>query len=271
MRVAALGPKGTFSHEAVLKYNKSADILFQKTVWGVFEAVKLKKAELGIVPIENSVSGSIGLTLDALIEFDLNIIAEKLLHVNHNLVGFGDIYDIRTVYVHPQTYAQCERFIRNNLQNAEVVQTISNGESAERLLKKKKKDKTKAAIVPRIAADIYKLRILRKNIQENKLNITRFIAVSEGAAKRTGYDRTSIAIYPQTDRPGILYGLLGEFAKRKINLTKIESRPSKGRLGDYVFFIDLQGHNADLNIRKAFEAIKKNFFLKVLGSYPRAY
>jgi|TARA_B100001971_G_C18233012_1_gene565194 prephenate dehydratase len=269
MKIAILGPKGTFSHETVLNYSKKAKVLFQKTVWDVFDAVESKKADLGIVPIENSISGTIGLTLDALMEFDLNIIAEEILPVKHNLVGFCSIKDIKTIYVHPQTYTQCEKFIRNHLQNADIIQTISNGESAEKLLNKK--SRTSAAIVPKIAADIYRLKILKKDIQDSKFNITRFAIISEKKAKRTGHDRTSITIYPQIDKPGLLYKLLGEFAKRKVNLSRIESRPSKGKLGDYIFFIDLQGHRDDKKVKETFHSIEKNFFLKILGSYHREY
>lgn len=269
MRIAILGPEGTFSHEAALKYKKDAELVFEKTVRDVFESVKNSKADLGIVPVENSISGTVGLTLDALMEFELNIVAEEILPVKHNLVSFGSLKDIKSIYVHEQTYAQCEKFIRKTLPNAEIIETTSNGVSAQRLAGKK--DRAKAAIVPSIAADIYKLKILKKDIQDNKFNVTRFIVIGREEAKKTNYDRTSIAIYPQADKPGLLYNLLGEFANRKINLTKIESRPSKGKLGDYIFFIDMQGHKDDKNIQEAFEAIEKNFFLKILGSYPRKY
>ena len=269
MRIAILGPEGTFSHEAALKYKKDADIVFEKTVWDVFESVKNRKADSGIVPVENSISGTVGLTLDALMEFELNILAEEILPVKHNLVSFGSLRDISSIYAQEQTYAQCEKFIRNNLPDAKIIETTSNGASAEIL--SKNKDKTRAAIVPSIAAGIYKLKILKKDIQDNKFNVTRFIVIGREEAKKTNYDRTSIAIYPQVDKPGLLYTLLGEFANRKINLTKIESRPSKGKLGDYIFFIDMQGHKDDKNIQEAFKAIEKNFFLKVLGSYPRKY
>jgi len=134
-----------------------------------------------------------------------------------------------------------------------------------------KQDKSKSAITSEIASKLYGLRIIKSNIQDNKFNVTRFIVVAKESTKKTARDRTSIAIYPQVDRPGLLYELLGEFAKRKINLTKIESRPSKGKLGDYVFFIDLQGHKDEKKIKDAFHMIEKSSFLKVLGSYPRKY
>ena len=269
MKIATLGPEGTFSHEAVLKHDKKAEIAFKNTVWDVFEAVSKNEADEGIVPIENSVSGSVGLTLDALMEFDLGIIAEITLPISHNLVGHDGVKDIETVYAHPSTYEQCEKFLRNNLLNAKIIHTSSNAASAKKIAEKQ--DKTKAAIVPNLAISIYKLKLIKKNIQDNKFNVTRFIVVSKKEAKKTSRDRTSIAIYPQVDKPGLLYSLLGEFAKRNINLTKIESRPSKGKLGDYIFFIDLQGNKEDNKIKEAFKSIEQDFFLKVLGSYQREY
>ena len=285
MKIATLGPKGTFSHEALLKRNKKAEIIFKNTVWDIFEAVDNNEVSEGIVPLENSVSGTIGLTLDALMEFDLNIIAEIILPIKHNLVGHDGVKDIKTLYVHPATYEQCEKFIRKTLPGVKVIQTSSNAASAEIIaqslnskssnsyesLIRKKKDKSKAAIVPREAIEIYKLKAIKKDIQDNKFNVTRFAVISKKEAKKTSRDRTSIAIYPQTDKPGLLYNLLGEFAKRNINLTKIESRPSKGKLGDYIFFIDMRGSKEDQNIKEAFKIIEENFFLKVLGSYPKEY
>ena len=269
MRISTLGPKGTFSHEAVLRRNKKAEIIFQNTVWDIFEAVSNGGVDEGIVPLENSVSGTVGLTMDALMEFDLNIIGEIVLPIKHNLVGHDGMKDIRTIYVHPSTYEQCEKFIRKNLPNAQVIQTSSNAASAQKIANEK--DKAKAAIVPSEAIEIYKLKAIKRNIQDNKFNVTRFIVISKDESKKTGRDRTSIAIYPQVDKPGLLYSLLGEFAKRKINLTKIESRPSKGKLGDYIFFIDMVGSKEDSNIKEAFNVIEENFFLKVLGSYPKEY
>lgn len=269
MRIATLGPKGTFSQEAVLKRDKKAEIIFKNTVWDIFESVNSNEVEEGIVPLENSVSGTIGLTLDALMEFDLNIIAEIILPIKHNLVGHDGVKDIKTLYVHPSTYEQCEKFIRKNLPDAKIIHTASNAASAEIIAEKK--DSTKAAIVPKEAIGIYNLKVIKKDIQDNKFNVTRFAVISKKEAKKTGRDRTSIAIYPQVDKPGLLYSLLGEFAKRSINLTKIESRPSKGKLGDYIFFIDMQGSKEDETIKEAFKKIEETFFLKILGSYQREY
>lgn len=269
MKIATLGPEGTFSHEAVLKRDRKAEIIFKETVWDIFESVNSNEVDEGIAPLENSVSGTVGLTSDALMEFDLNIIAEIILPIKHNLVGHDGVKDIKTLYVHPATYEQCEKFIRKNLPGVKIIHTSSNAASAEIIAQKK--DETKAAIVPNEAIAIYKLKAIKKDIQDSKFNVTRFIVISKKEAKRTNRDRTSIAIYPQVDKPGLLYSLIGEFAKRSINLTKIESRPSKGKLGDYIFFIDMQGNKEDEKIKEAFGKIEEDFFLKVLGSYPREY
>lgn len=269
MKIATLGPEGTFSHEAVIRYDKKASILFEDTIRDVFEAVADGKAAFGIVPIENSIAGTIGQTLDFLMEFKLKIKAEEILPISHNLVGFGKINDIKVLYLHPQTYEQCELFIKKNNPNIEIIQTSSNGKSAEMVAKSK--DERKASIVPKIAADIYKLKILKKDVQDSRFNVTRFFVIGNSDNKKTGYDRTSIAIYPQVDRPGLLYDMLGEFAKRKINLTKIESRPSKGKLGDYIFYIDFQGHKSEKHIAEALKKLEESLFVTVLGSYPRKY
>ena len=268
-KIATLGPAGTFSHEASLKRDKQAEIVFENTVWDVFESVSNNKVDEGIVPIENSVSGTIGLTTDALMEFDLNIVGEIILQIKHNLVGHDGVKNIKTLYVHPATYEQCEKFIRKTLPGVKVIHTSSNAASAKIIAEKKGIEN--AAIVPKAAIEIYSLKPIKKDVQDNKFNVTRFLVVSKKQAKKTNKDRTSIAIYPQVDKPGLLYSLIGEFANRKINLTKIESRPSKGKLGDYIFFIDLQGSKEDEKIKQAFKKIEKDFFIKVLGSYPREY
>ncbi|MBW2974672.1 prephenate dehydratase [Candidatus Woesearchaeota archaeon] len=271
MKIATLGPEGTFSSEAAARREKGPknEYKLKNTVWDIFESVDNGEADEGVVPIENSVSGTIGLTLDSLMEFDLDIVAEIILPIKHNLVGHDGMKSIKTLYVHPATYEQCEKFIRKNLPDVKIIQTSSNAASAKIIAEQK--DREKAAIVPKSAIEIYGLKAIRKDIQDNKFNVTRFIVISKEQAKKTGKDRTSVAIYPQVDKPGLLYSLLGEFATRGINLTKIESRPSKGRLGDYIFFIDMQGSREDPKIKEAFKAIEDNFFIKVLGSYPREY
>jgi prephenate dehydratase len=271
MKLATLGPQGTFSHQAALDYHPQAEIIFKKTIYDVMQAVEDKEAELGIVPLENSVAGTMGVTLDALMDFDLKIKAEEIVPVRHYLaVAQKNYQEIKRIYTHPQSYAQCEKFIQKNYPQAEIIETSSNGKSAEMLAQRRQADE--AAIVPLLAAQIYQLKVIKENIQDNPFNVTRFIVLSsQDATKPTGYDRTSIAIYPQIDRPGLLHDLLEEFAKRQINLSKIESRPAKGKLGDYIFFVDFQGHIAENKVKEALEALEKSAFVKVFGSYPRKY
>jgi prephenate dehydratase len=136
MKIGTLGPKGTFSHEAALKYDSKAEIVFKETIMGVFDSVKNDEVEIGIVPIENSASGTIGLVLDALMNHDVNIIDEVIIPVKHNLAGKGSIKDIKTIYAHPQAYEQCERFIRTSFSKVDIIETSSNGKSAEKISKK---------------------------------------------------------------------------------------------------------------------------------------
>lgn len=269
MKIATLGPEGTFSHEATLKYSSASSIIFADTIRDVFEAVAKKKADVGIVPVENSIAGTIGQTLDYLTGFGLKIMAEKVLPINHYLAGSGKIRGIKVLYLHPQTYEQCELFIKKNMPKAEIIPTSSNGKSAEII--SKSNDNAKASIIPKIAVDIYGLKVLKKDVQDSRFNVTRFFAIARDGSKRTGNDKTSIAVYPQDDKPGLLYNMLGQFAERKINLTKIESRPSKGRLGDYIFYIDFEGHKSDKPVAQALKKLEESAFVAILGSYPRKY
>ncbi len=268
MKLATLGPKGTFSHEAALKYDKKSSVVFEKTVWDIFEAVRSKKTDRGIVPLENSVSGTISATVDSLMDFNLKIQKEVIVPVRHNLASKVPLNKIKIIFSTIQAYEQCEQYVRKNCPNAEISYMNTNAVSAEKLYSSKG---SVAAIVPALAAELYKLKVIAESIQDSKFNVTRFIVIGREETKKTGHDRTSISIYPQVDKPGLLYSLLGEFAKRKINLSKIESRPAKGKLGDYIFFIDLIGHRDDKDVKEAFKSIEKSFFLKVLGSYPREY
>ena len=269
MKISTLGPKGTFSHEAAIRYDKKAEIIFKDTIKEVFENVSINDSQEGIVPIENSVAGSVGQTLNCLSNFDLMIKDEILLPINHHVAGSGTLKTIKSLYVHPQTYEQCQNFIKGHLHGAQIKMTLSNGKSAEII--SKTKDKTKAAIIPHIAIKIYGLKTIEKNVEDSKKNTTRFLAVSKTDTKKTKKDRTSIIVNPRIDKPGLLYHLLGEFAKESINLAKIESRPSKEKIGSYIFYIDFEGHREDARIIKALSAIRKSFSVKMLGSYPRKY
>jgi len=269
MKLSTLGPPGTFSHEAALRLDPKAEIVFQRTIRDVFEYTAGDLGCSGLVPLENSVSGSVGETLDALTNSELQIEKELIHPVIQHLAGVSGSRQITTILAHPQSYAQCENYIRSNYPDAEIIQTSSNGKSAEMLQESKRKDW--AAIVPELAVKLYKLKMIHQGIQDNRYNVTRFVQISRKTTSSTGYDRTSLAIYPQVDYPGLLHEMLGHFSSRGVNLSKIESRPSKGRLGDYIFFIDVQGHRKDERVAEALEVLKKIAFVKVLGSYPRQY
>jgi len=295
-KIGVLGPEGTFSHQAAralfqpasvkLRTGKSAgqakgldsgqsqnddSIVFYKTIYDVFSAVDSGECDKGVVPIENSLGGSVGFTLDAFLDFDLKIELEEIVPIIHNLLVVDGTRkeDVKYLYAHNQAYSQCEKYIRKNLPNADVLETVSNGESAR--LTQKKNDKSYAAIGPELAADIYNLEILQKSIQDSKYNVTKFVVISKKETKPSGYDRTSITVYPQVDRPGLLWEILGYFKKENLNLSKVESRPSKGKLGDYLFYMDFEGHITEENSQKVMKELEKVAFVKILGSYPRKY
>ena len=267
--IATLGPKGTFSHQAALTYSPKAKLLFVKTVRDVFEAVQDRKASYGIVPLENSLSGTIGQTLDWLLSFPPGICAEIVVPVQHHLVGKGTLRSIKAVFVQPQAYEQCESFFRRKLRHASPQFTGSNADSAKAVVKND--GKGYAAVVSKLALRLYSLPLIEKDIQDNANNVTRFAVIGNEHPRPTAKDRTSVAIIPKGDRPGLLFELLGYFAKRSLNLTRIESRPSKGKLGEYVFYIDFEGHQDSPIVQDLFEVIRKHFVLKVVGSYPRVY
>ena len=270
MKLATLGPRGTFSHEAALSLDPKAEILFQRTIHDVFEQTEAGVAEAGLVPIENSVSGSVGETLDAITGTELTIEQEIIHPVVQNLAGTEKTGDmIRTILAHPQSYSQCETFLHKHYPKTEIIPTSSNGKSAEMLRDSERDDL--AAILPELAIELYRLKKLRSAIQGNRYNVTRFVLISYGTTRATGFDRTSLAIYPQIDHPGLLHDMLGRLASRKINLSKIESRPAKGKLGDYIFFVDIQGQIQDPPVAEALDDLRKKAFLQVLGSYPRQY
>jgi prephenate dehydratase len=269
MTIHILGPQGTFSHEAALKVDPNAEIVYQRTIRDVFEVVEKNGGSRGLVPIENSVGGSVTETLDTLNDSSLTIERELVHPVVHHLAVRDKSSKINTILAHPQSYAQCENFIRENHPSAEVINTSSNGKSAELLAGGTIADA--AAILPALAVELYKLHSLRSSIQDNRYNVTRFVMISTNTTESTGYDRTSLSVYPRVDYPGLLHEMLGILASLGVNLSKIESRPSKGRLGDYVFYMDVQGHIRDDRVAEGVRELEKMAFVRVLGSYSRQY
>lgn len=265
---AVLGPRGSFSEQAA-KELAMKNIRHCQTITDALEAVKLGKEPCAVVPIENSLEGTVNETLDYLtFNKGLNIYAETVLPIKHFLLGLNKS-KIKKVISHPQALAQCRNWIRKNLK-VSVESRSSTAEAAREV--SEKKDVSLAAIASKQAAEIYSLKVLAKNIQDNNANATRFIVVSKKQHAKAKRDKTSIVFYYRENRPGILLEVLGEFAKRKINLTKIESRPSKKVLGDYLFYIDFEGHAAEKSVKEALSSIRKKVAsLKILGSYPKSF
>lgn len=263
-KVAFLGPKGTFSHEAASLV--SDNLVSYCSIQSVMHAVESGECIQGIVPIENSIEGPVSLTLDSLIHnFDLKIKNEIVIPINHNLLAASDINvdDVENVYSHSQALGQCQPYLERH--NITPHYTLSTAAAA----KKVSETGEGAAIGTLKAAELYNLKVIDTNIQENFNNQTRFIVLDFEDSPITGNDKTSISFSLFEDKPGGLYELLEIFAKENINLTKIESRPSKEGLGHYIFFIDLEGHRLDKNIAKILENIEnKTSFFKILGSYP---
>jgi len=273
MRVGVLGPRGTYAEIAAWsQFKGKAEIVPYPMISDVVEAVDRCEVDAGVIPVESLREGSVGESLDALTWADVKIKGEIVIPITHALLGVkgAKIEKIAQVLSHPQAIAQCRDFLRKNLPRAELVEMGSTARSAEQVSKLRQPHI--AAIGPRVLSKIYGLKVLKDEIQGSDKNITRFLLIAKEDSRRTGNDKTSIVFYTADDRPGILHEILGEFASRRINLTKIESRPSKKALGDYLFFIDLEGHREDKRVVEALRGVeRKTAMLKVLGSYPKKF
>lgn len=267
--IVTLGPEGTFSHEAAKSFGK--DIHFVSTLWDVFDTVKSGRAEKGVVPIENTTSGSVGMTYDCLLEFGLFITDELLLPIHHHLVSLSAIAfsSITTLYVQPETLSQCQQYIRKHLPKASIVFVVSNADAAQKM-----SDDTShscAAITTAYAAKLHQLFVIAPTIEDYHHNLTRFLVIAPQALPPRMKAKTSIAVEPASDRAGLLYQILGVFADRSINLTRIESRPVRGKPGRYLFFIDLEGDARESNVRSAFDTLsQEGFKVHQFGSYRRS-
>lgn len=242
------------------------DLVPYCSIPAVMESVVNDECSFGVVPIENSIEGPVGITLDSLAnKFDLKIYKEIIISINQNLIVNPGctMDDIEDVYSHAQAISQCRDFINEN--NIQPHYAISTARAAKDIIG----DKTKAAIGNRKVVDLYGLEILEANIHDTDNNETRFVVVSKKGHEITGKDKTSIIFSIYEDKPGELYKILGIFEKNAINLTKIESRPSKKGLGKYLFFVDFYGHIDDELTQNILNEINENtYFFKVLGSYP---
>ena len=268
MNVSYLGPKGTFSEIAVARYfSNNINKLPKSSIEDVFKSVQESEVDYGIVPIENSVEGSVNNTLDLLSDSKVLITGEIELIINQCLLSQEkNIRSVTRIFGHPQSLAQCKNWILSNIPHAELITVISNTEGALSL--KKPGD---ACIGAEVIAEYYSLNINEKNIQDYSNNATRFLVIGNAVSTATRSDKTSLLITPpNTGDSGSLYNLLEPFAKNEINLSHIESRPSKVKNWNYVFFIDIDGHVEDKNIQETIEALKeRGVEVKFLGSYPK--
>jgi len=268
LQVAFLGPTATFTEMAAIRaFGSSAALNPVGSIPEVFRVVERGEAQYGEVPIENSTEGVVTYTLDVLIASELKIASEVMIEVNHHLLNqTGRLEDITQIYSHPQATAQCRRWLDEHAQGIPVKVAASTARAAEIAAG----DPDSAAIAGEPAARVYGLRIVKRKIQDLLDNVTRFLVVGRDTSAPTGHDKTSLLLSVK-NRPGALFGVLQPFANHKINLTKIQSRPSKRKAWEYIFFIDFSGHADDENVKNALEELREwSLFVKVLGSYPSA-
>ena len=290
LSIAYLGPEATFTHQAaVRRFGSSLKYVAQKTISDVFTEVQKGRADYGVVPVENSTEGVVTHTLDMFVDSDLKIVSQIVLPVSHSFASRFPREKIEVVFVHPQTRGQCRNWLQRNFPNAEIIETPSNAISAERakgptyrsIVQKKAVGGTMigrtrtqevptGAITSELAAARYELPVLEQDIQDNAANATRFLVLGRQCSPPTGHDRTSLMI-SVTDKVGALHEALASFRRAKINLTKIESRPSKRKAWEYFFFIDCDGHAQDKKVARAIQNLGEHCnFVKILGSYPNA-
>jgi chorismate mutase/prephenate dehydratase len=266
LAVAILGPGGSFAHLAALdRFGRNARMAPQETIGAVFDAVEKRKANLGVVPLENSVEGPVRITLERLIATPLAIRAEIFLRISHCLMSRGAKAKIRRVYSHPQALAQCRQWLAKNLPKAIPVETESTSAAVLQALQ----DRQAGAIGSRLASEIHGLPILEEGIEDHPANTTHFIVIGSGSNSLTGMDKTSI-LFSTQHQPGALHAALAPFAKAGINLLRVESHPSRDRTWQYLFFVDFEGHPDEKTVKSCLAALRRRTAtLKSLGSYPR--
>jgi len=269
LKVAFQGELGAYSEMAVYSFfGQEVDVKPCKSFDDVFKSVKTGDVDYGVVPIENSIEGSVNRTYDLFLEYDLKVRGEIIIRISHCLIAHKgtEIIQIKTVYSHPQALAQCRKFLEQHKLNA-----ISNFDTAGSVKMIKEEQLTDAAaIASERAAQIYDMSILAREIEDLKNNSTRFFVLDKQDAPYSGEDKTSI-IFAAKSIPGALYKVLKEFADKNINLTKIESRPTKQTPWEYHFYLDFEGHRTETKCQQALENIKdKTIFIKILGSYKAA-
>lgn len=265
LKIAYLGPQGTFTHLASMKkFGKKSKYLSTESISDVFDRVEKGEVDYGVVPIENSTEGAVNYTLDMFFVSTLSICAEITLNISHALCG-KSLKRIKRVYSNPQVFAQCRKWLSRSLKGAELVPVFSTAKAAL----KAKKDVYGACIGNKVLANIYGLKIIASSIEDSPNNYTRFLVIAKNDSFASGKDKTSI-LFSIKDKVGALYDVLYSFKSCSINLTKIESRPSKKKPWEYYFFVDIEGHRSSSLVKKALTKLKRNcIFIKILGSYPK--
>ena len=266
LTVAYLGPEATFSHQAAVSlFNQSASLRAAESIEDVFELVDKDICQEGVVPIENSYEGAIHITQDLFYQHDLIISAELLLRIHHHLLsGVERLEDIKGLFSHPMPVAQCRRWIKKNLHGVPII----NEASTSLAVKKTVSELDKAAIGSRLAGLTHGLNILKENIEDHPDNMTRFLVIGKNRSEPTGKDKTSL-LFLLKHKPGSLYKALGALADKNVNMTSIESRPVKTKTWEYMFFVDVEGHDQDDHMIRALRDMEKYcVFMKRLGSYP---
>jgi prephenate dehydratase len=269
MKVAYLGPAGTFGETAALRHAPTGELIPLPSHAGVAAAVASGMADEGVLPVENSVEGSVNETLDILIhDSELRIRGELVVPIEQCLLVRPGMRaeDVRAIYSHPQALGQCRAFLERCFPKARLEASLSTAAAVQEIFS----HEDAAAIASPRAAELHGAEVLARGIQDRRTNVTRFVVLGASDAEPTGRDKTSLAFTTQHDRPGTLVNVLSEFAARGLSLTKIESRPSKDALGIYVFLVDFEGHRTQPVCAEALEGVRaKASWLKVFGSYPK--
>ena len=265
LKIAFLGPAGTWTHQAAIsKFGGSVKYVPQKNLADVFDQVERRKANYGVVPIENSTEGAVSHTLDLFADSKLKICAQILLPIENNLLSRVPLERIRKLYSHPHVFGQCRRWIAENFSHGETIEVSSTAKAAELAAT----DAESGALGGSLLAELHQLELLAEAIQDNPENVTRFLVIGRKSCPATGNDRTSI-MFSVHDKPGSLHAALKPFNEFDINLSKIESRPNRRQNWEYFFYVDVATHESDEKLTTALEELRTHCsFVKILGSYP---